>query len=347
MVTAVAMSCGGSDHRAGMAEIKPVKVQVAKATMKNTGEFINASGKVEAQKSANLSTRMMGHVNQLTVAVGQRVKKGDLLIAINSSDLYAKKAQVESGIKQAESALKNAEKDYNRFKSLYEKGSASEKELDDMTTRYEMAKAGLESAIQMKREVEAQFSYTNIRAPFNGVVTNTFVKEGDMASPGMPLVTVEGDEQYEATVMVSEAEISKVAVGDKATVMVKSIDQSFQGKVSEVSMSAKNTGGQYLVTIEIPEAGEEVLPGMFVNARLFPSETGQSGKLMIPASALVIQGQLKGVYTITNDNKALLRWLRTGKANNDMIEVLSGLSEGESYVMTAQGKLFNGAPVDL
>ena len=290
----------------------------------------------------------MGYVTKVHVQVGQKVGAGQLLVSINNTDLQAKKAQVDASILQATAGFNNAKKDYDRFVNLFKQQSASQKELDDMTARYEMAKAGLEGARQMRNEVVAQFSYSNIKAPFSGVVTNTFVKEGDMANPGMPLVSVEGASKLQVMAMVSENDIVSIKKGMPVSVLVKSSNEKLSGKVSEVSISATNTGGQYLVKIDLGKTDNTVLSGMFVNVQ-FPvankATTSNSELLLVPESALVKQGQLTGIYTIGTGNVAILRWLRTGKNYGDQVEVLSGLSANEQYIVSADGKLYNGALV--
>ena len=325
-----------------------IAVKVSGITANDNSPFVTASGKIEAKNSANLSTRMMGYVTKLHVQVGQKVNAGQLLVSINSTDLQAKKAQVDASILQATAGFNNAKKDYDRFMNLFKQQSASQKELDDMTARYEMAKAGLEGARQMRNEVIAQFSYSNIKAPFSGVVTNTFVKEGDMANPGMPLVSVEGASKLQVMAMVSENDITSIKKGMPVSVLVKSSNEKLSGKVSEVSISATNTGGQYLVKIDLDKTDNTVLSGMFVNVQ-FPVAnkvtTSKSELLLVPESALVKQGQLTGIYTIGTGNVAILRWLRTGKNFGDQVEVLSGLSANEQYIVSADGKLYNGALV--
>ncbi|MEY4038813.1 MAG: hypothetical protein RIR67_1125, partial [Bacteroidota bacterium] len=215
------LSCGKEKQETTTNE-PAIKVQLSGLSSTNNGQFITASGKIEAQNSANLSTRIMGYITKLHVQVGQRVSAGQLLVSINSADLQAKKAQVEAAILQATAGYNNAKKDYDRFVNLFKQQSASQKELDDMTARYEMAKAGLEGAKQMRNEVQAQFSYSNITAPFSGEVTNTFVKEGDMANPGMPLISVEGASRLQVTAMVAESDINNISKGMPVTVLVKS-----------------------------------------------------------------------------------------------------------------------------
>jgi RND family efflux transporter MFP subunit len=197
----------------------------------------------------------------------------------------------------------------------------------------------------------AQFNYSNITAPFSGVITATFVKEGDMANPGMPLVSIEGVSQLQVTAMVSESDITQIKNGMNAKVLVKSTTEELSGKVIEVSGSAKNTGGQYLVKINLNKTDKKVLSGMFVNVQ-FPIEnkkettaTTVSDKVLVPESALVKQGQLTGIYTVSVDNVAILRWLRIGKTFGNQVEVLSGLSSDEQYIVSAEGKLYNGVKV--
>jgi RND family efflux transporter MFP subunit len=342
-------SCNG-EKKESVAKEPAIAVKVSSVSENNNGQFVTASGKIEAENSANLSTRMMGYVTKLHVQVGQKVGAGQLLVSINNTDLQAKKAQVDASILQASAGYNNAKKDYDRFVNLFKQQSASQKELDDMTARYEMAKAGLEGAKQMRNEVMAQFSYSNITAPFAGVVTNTFVKEGDMANPGMPLVSIEGASRLQVTAMVSESDITAIKKGMAVKVLVKSSNASLSGKVSEVSLSAKNTGGQYLVKINLDKTDSSVLSGMFVNVQ-FPIAntipTKISEKVLVPESALVQQGQLTGIYTIGTGNIAILRWLRIGKNFDNQVEVLSGLSANEQYIVSADGKLYNGALVSI
>lgn len=348
MPVALLLSCGG-DKKETIASTPAIKVKVSHIAANQNSPFVTASGKIEAENSANVSTRMMGYVTKVHVKVGQKVNGGQLLVSINNTDLEAKKAQVNASILQATAAFNNAKKDYDRFVALYSQQSASAKELDDMTARYEMAKAGLEGAKQMRNEVMAQFSYSNISAPFAGTITGSFIKEGDMANPGMPLLSVEGVSQLQVTAMVSENDINAIKNGMEVKVLVKSSGQNLTGKVSEVSGSAKNTGGQYLVKINLKQSHSDILPGMFVNVQ-FPitnKAKTNADKILLPESVLVKQGQLTGVYTVSDDNTAILRWLRIGNTIGNEVEVLSGISANETYIVAAEGKLVNGAKVSV
>lgn len=338
-------SCGNKDQKPVADQTAAIAVKVNQVEANSNSPFLSVSGSIQAASSADLSTRMMGYVEKVHVNVGDQVRKGQLLVSINNSDIQAKGAQVNAGITEATVAFNNAEKDYNRFKNLFADNSASQKELDDITANYEMAKARLESAKQMKNEIDAQLAYSTITAPFSGVITQKNIKAGDMASPGMPLISIEAPKNYEVMAMVPETEISEIKTGTTVDVLVKSINQSLKGTVKEVSSSAKNTGGQYLVKIDLEQTEVNILSGMFATVQFPVERKAQSELVLIPVEAIITQGQLSGVYTVSESNTALLRWLRLGRTFGNQVEVLSGLNSDEAYIISAEGKLYNGVPI--
>ena len=342
-----ATSCGNGDQKTVADNSPAVTVIVSSVSQESSSSFLTTSGKIEAVNSANLSTRMMGYVDKIYVQVGEKVRKGQQLISISNTDLSAKLAQVNAGITEANAAYTNAEKDFNRFTALFNENSASQKELDDITANYNMAKARLEGAKQMKNEVNAQFSYANIRAPFSGTVTNKFINVGDMANPGMPLLEVESPGKFQVLAMVPESEILQIKADTEVDVVLKSLGETIKGKVVEVSTSAKNTGGQYMVKVVLDKSDAKVMSGMYATVR-FPVEAKESTQaVMLPKEAIVTNGQLTGVYTVSQTNTALLRWLRLGRSIGDKVEVLSGMTSDEQYIVSADGKLYNGAKINI
>lgn len=326
---------------------EPVTVKVQKTISPEANGYFSASGQIEAEQFANISTRMMGYVSKVYVSVGDQVKKGQSLIDINNADMEAKKAQAQAGIYQAEARFKRAEKDLNRFESLYDQKSASQKELDDIQTQYEVAKAQLEVAEQIQKEVEAMLFYTNIKAPFSGTVTSKSIKIGDMANPGQHLLSIEAPNNFVAMAMVSESNIPHVQKNDSVTVYVKSNDKTLKGHITEISTSSQNSGGQYLVKIKlsIPE-NTKLYSGMFISV-VFPSAENKNSQVSVPKSAIVHRGDLQGIYTISSSNTAILRWLKLGRSMGDQVEVLSGLTTGEQFVVSAEGKIYNGVKVNI
>jgi RND family efflux transporter MFP subunit len=342
-----ATSCGDKESKATTNTSPAVAVEVRTTSQNTDTNFLSVSGKIEAINSANISTRMMGYVDKIYVDMGEKVTNGQLLLSINNTDVAAKLAQVNAGITEAQAAFNNAKKDFERFTALFNENSASQKELDDITASYEMSKARLNAAKEMKNEVNAQLSYANIRAPFSGVVTNKFIKAGDMANPGMPLLEVEAPGKFQVMAMVPESEILGISNNSKVAILIKALDKVVKGTVTEISTSAKNTGGQYMVKVVLEETDANVLSGMYATVQ-FPIERKEgSSAILIPLEAVVENGQLSGVYTVSQSNTALLRWLRLGRTIGDEVEVLSGLSADEQYIIKSEGKLYNGANISI
>ena len=344
--TILLFSCGDSSEK-NTAENAPAVEVTIETPSKMDQSFLTFSGKIEAVENATLSTRNMGYVTRVNAKVGDEVKKGQLLIEINNADLQAKRAQVNAGITEATAAFNNAEKDYERYRSLFEDNSATQKEMDDITARYEMAKARLEGAKQQKNEINAKFAYSNIVAPFSGVVTAKNVEVGDMANPGMPLLNLEVPGKFEVRASVPESEIASVNQGTEVGVLVKSSGENLKGIVSEISTSARNSGGQYVVKIALDKTDAPIYSGMYASVQ-FPTTARENREVvLIPASALITRGDLHGIYTPSQQNTAILRWVRLGRTVGDEVEILSGLNAGESYISTAEGKLYNGARLEI
>jgi RND family efflux transporter MFP subunit len=342
-------SCSGKADHGTEENSSPITVTVATPGGHAEGG-IGVSGKIEAVQTANISTRIMGTITRIYVKVGDRVRKGQLLATISSQDIQAKKAQTSAAIAEAEANVKNAQKDFERYSNLYNRQSATAKELDNVTLQYNAARARLEAATQVRNEVSAMMAYSSLTAPFDGVVTQKLADEGNMANPGMPVLTVEQTTQLQVSATVSESDINLLKKGDKAQVEIKAIGKTVECTISEISPSSQFTGGQYFVKLAIPEKEKrDLYAGMYVNVFIpvnsAVAKKDNSNAVLVPAASLVNKDQLTGLYTISSNNTALLRWIRTGKTFGDKIEVLSGLAQNEKFIVSAEGNLYNGAPV--
>ncbi|WP_298940090.1 efflux RND transporter periplasmic adaptor subunit [uncultured Dysgonomonas sp.] len=325
-----------------------VKVE-AYSPAQSTNEGFYLSGEITAKQTANISTRMMGYINKIYVKPGDKVASGQLLVSISSDDILAKKAQIQAMITEAEAAAKNAQRDYERFKTLRNQNSVSDKELENVALQNTSMNVRVQMARQQMNEVNAMLSYTNIRAPFSGVVTQKMVDEGSMANPGMPILTIEQNGELQVIASIPENYIQDVKVGDVAKMELKSLGITIDGKVSELSPSAFRTGGQYSMKLAIDTKDKEnIRPGMYVNI-LIPNKTGENitSKIMLDKSSIVYRDQLTGVYVIDDQSQANLRWIRLGKTIGNQVEILSGLSQNDKIVSKAEGKLYNGVKVSV
>lgn len=328
-----------------------VVVTVATPSAANENN-IEASGQLQSSQTANISTRVMGYITKMNVNIGDRVRKGQVLATISNDDILAKRAQADAAIAQAEVASKNAQRDYERFQVLYKQQSASAKEVENVTMQYASAKSALETARQMRNEVNAMLTYTSLTAPFDGIITQRNADAGSMANPGLPILTVERSGSFQVVASVPENSISQLKHGQKAVITINAINKTINSSIAEVSTSSQATGGQYVVKIDIPENEKGGLyGGMYANVSIPVKSAGattqNSTGILVPLSSIEQRNELTGVFTVSANNTALLRWVRLGKTWGDKVEVLSGLGKDERYIVSADGKLYNGEPVTI
>ncbi len=349
ILVTIISSCSSKKEEKTITTDSAILVQVANPSS-NISKELNFSGQIEASQTVNISTRMMGFITSLNVKVGDHVNKGQLLVTISNDDIKAKRAQTDAMIAEAEAAFNNAKKDLDRFNNLYKQQSASAKELDNINLQFNSSKSRLEAAKQMRNEVSAMMNYSQLTAPFSGIVSQKMMDAGSMASPGMPILTIEQSGVLQVSASVPENSIQQIQLGSNATIQIQSADKTFQSTISQINPSSQFTGGQFIVKIKIPETTQKGLyAGMYANISIplknSVTKTPNNDAVLVPLSAIENKNQLTGLYTISSNNHALLRWVRLGKIYGDKVEVLSGLEKNESFIIHAEGKLFNGASV--
>jgi RND family efflux transporter MFP subunit len=342
------LSCGGEKKEEKSQNIASISVNAVQikvdSTMQGQSSWV---GQVQSIQRAEISTRVMGTLVSLEVEEGQEVKKGQVLGKVMSNDLEASRARVEAGILEAETMLNNISKDVQRIETLFAKGSATQKELDDVKTGYTMTKARLESAIQAKKEVETQLGYATLVAPFNGFVTHKFLQQGALANPGMPILTIESGNTFKIVAQVPESEISLFQTGQKAKIEITALQKSFNAKVIRLNPSNTFTGAMYELTLIPENAPNELKTGMFARISMANNTIKllkQEG-LWLADSLIVQRGGLTGVYVISQNSEALLRWVKVGKKQNGYSQILSGINIGETCIAKANGELKDGQSV--
>lgn len=342
--TVVGVACSSAEDDTDQQE-EPIAVAVETASLTQKSATYQYSGTVASEHTVNLSTKIMGRVTQLDVEEGDYVQKGDVLVRIKDDNLQAQKNQVEANLLEAEAGLNNAETNYNRFKALYEQESATKKELDDITTKYEMAKAKVKALEGKLREINDMLDYTVLEAPFNGYVVAKRINEGDMAGPGQPLISFEKKDNMKVEITVPETQIARFNMGDEVSVDIKAAGlRNIKGTVSNVNPSGNRASRQFMVEIKLPEMGDDsgVKSGMFAQVGL---KSAGDSVVAVPQSAIIERGQLTGLFTLSSDSELILRWVRLGDEYEGNVEVLSGLAPGEKFVSKVDGSLQEGQKV--
>lgn len=346
-VTAASLSlllaaCGGSEPEV-LREEAPLRVRVQAVQRAAVAAEATVVGTTKPFARTTVAARLMGPIVVADFDEGQRVAKGQVLVQLESRALKAQRAQAQAGLAEARAVRTMAEKTAVRTRNLFAKEAVSQQTLDQAETAFTRSLAAEKAARQMLRQAETQLSYDSVKAPMDGYVVRKFAQVGDMAAPGVPLFMVEQLDPLKVEVALPESESARVSVGDLVQVEIEALALRVEGRVDALVQAAETRSRSFRAKIVIANPAGLIGSGMFARA-FFPGPMRDT--LLMPSSALVQKGQLRGVY-VAAGGRAHLRWLRLGKVYGQNIEVFSGLDEGDQIIVSPPADLREGRQVEV
>ncbi|MEA2064452.1 MAG: efflux RND transporter periplasmic adaptor subunit [Gemmatimonadota bacterium] len=336
--------CGGEGAPEKQTATRTVRVPLYTVKLEQLPVFTPAVGTLEPFARAQLATRIMVHVKHVPVEAGDRVAAGQVLVELDREDIVSRQQQSQAMLSSAKSQLENARSYFRRIKKLHDEQSATDQDLDNARTRMESAGAAVRAAEGQVSEARANLGYSTLVAPFDGYVTAKTVEPGDLASPGVPLVTVEQQDSMKIMATVNERAVGRISVGQQVWVKTDIPGSPrLPAVVDAVIPSADPRTRTFGVTLVLGNTEGRLKSGMFT--RVF-FQTGTTRILALPDSAIVRKGQLTGVFTVDETGLARLRWLRLGQTSGEMVEVLSGLDPGDRVVLSGHRLMREGQKVE-
>lgn len=324
-VTALLSACGREAAPAAEASLPVVAVAVAQVEKTRMANRQAVAGTVRPQARAVVAAKVMGTVAQADFAVGQSAAAGEVLVILSA-------AEIDARVGQAQAALAQARRDYEREAALLAKGAATTEEVRSLEDRRRIAEAALAESTTMQ-------GYMQIATPFAGVVTRKYVYAGDLAVPGTPLFEMEGREAFRAEVQVPES----LPLVDLGTMMaVGDGELRAEGKLVELSPAADPQSRTRLAKIDLP-AGGPFRSGQFVRV-FWPA--GEADAIAVPTPAVTMFGQMERVFVV-EEGTARLRLVKTGVRDGGKVQILAGLDPGETFVLEAPAGLRDGQPVEV
>jgi RND family efflux transporter MFP subunit len=276
--------------------------------------YYTTSGTVTSDHRVSISSRLSGYIRELTVREGDQVKEGQILVRVDPVD--AKQALI-----QAKADLADAEADLNRYKELFKSGAVSKQQLSKVELRYTVAKSQVKQASN-------QLSYAEVRSPVAGVVVEKRLSQGDLAAPGMPILTIEDPASLLVETYVSEGFISKIHENAIVDVTIPSLHKTFEGTVRQVVQAADPVSHQFLVKVAL-KASADIHPGMFAQAGF---RVGERQAIIVPQSTLKTHSGLHAVYVLDAHGISQYRLVRLGQTLGDKVEIVAGLHDGDTIV---------------
>lgn len=296
-------------------------------------------GSIVPDQQAKIASRLMGYIRNLNVQVGESVKEGQLLFAIDPTDINSQIRQAQSAVAQARAGLADAKSDFDRFSKLFKEQSVSHQQFDKTKLQYQVAQENLSAAEAGLEQAKGQMRYADVKAPFDGVIVQKMSVSGDLAAPGNPVLLLENRNLMSVQVEVSGDLYRQLKLGQEAQVWFEGKEQSATAQISTLVGAANPITRTHTVKLSVPTSQLNVASGTF--ARIV-FQRGQRSTLLVPKEAVITRGGIVGAFVVGKDQLARFRMLRLGGTFGEKIEVQSGLEVGETLLINSKLPALNG-----
>jgi membrane fusion protein (multidrug efflux system) len=362
VIIAVGISACSSDDKikSEHAAKPPVAVDAAEAVTSELTDGIEVTGSLEPKFSVDIKTQIPGLVKQVFVTEWVRVKKGQALVRIDvaESEALARRAEAgvasaKAGLAQAQVAANRAERELARIIKLKESGLATQQALDDARSELEADKSRVEAARAQigvseedVRQTRARMAKGLVVSPIDGVVALRDVNMGDLASDAAaakPIFRIVDNRLLNLTVTVSSVDSARIRLGQPLEFTVDSMPgKTFTGKVMFINPELSSVDRSLKVIAEVCNLPELLKGGLFAKGRIVTGK--RSDVLQVPRSAVagLDLAAGKGTLFVVKNGLARRRDIRTATVSGEMIEVATGLKQGEQYVVRGGFNLKDG-----
>jgi RND family efflux transporter MFP subunit len=372
-------SCSHEPDR--LAAPPPVEAQIASAELVDLSHRFEAGGVVRARTTAHVVSRIVAEVREVRVKAGDRIRSGQVLIVLDSRELEAGRAGAEAGRSVAEHSAALAEADreaaaaslalakatHDRIAALHSRQSATAHELDEAVAGLRAAEARAKSAEARASEAASAIeaaraaadgagvtaSYALLTSPFAGIVTEKLVEPGNMAAPGVPLLSIEDTGEFRLEVRLDASRAAQIDLERPVPVR---LDSSFatgaaagrgdggalSGRVVEISQTLDPGSHAFLVKIALP-SHEGLRSGLFGRASFSGAQPRRA--LAVPSSSIIRRGQLSMVFVVDNEMRARMRLVNVSGSSDDRVEIRSGLEAGERFLVSPPAGITDGISV--
>ena len=315
---------GCSDHGTGHArhEMGTVPVRTGIATSMEHARTQRLPGTVHPSEQAVVAAKIMATVESADFTIGQAVRQDEILVVLKADEIDAR-------VEQAEAALAQIDRNLKRESTLLQQNATTAETVRTLEDQRRLALAQLAEARTMQ-------GYKEIRAPYNGTITEKMVRRGDLASPGVPLLTIDGDGPSKIHVQVPDS-LSAMSHGTMVTVVAD--NREITATLAEWSPAADPQSRSRLAKLAVGDA--DLRSGQYVGVN-WPA--GTTSSTWIPAEALSVIGQMERVFTVS-EGTARLHLVRTGMVRDGLVQVIAGLDPESVVILDPDGSLRDGQPI--
>ena len=285
-------------------------------------------GTIEAVNQGTVSAQTSGRVEEIFYDVNDFVPSGAVILRLRDAEQRASLQQAQAALKEAIAREEEAKIRYGRIAGLYEDRAVSRQQFDAARADRDAAVARLAAARAAVETAREGVSYTEVRAPYAGVVTQRHVEVGEAVRPGSPLMSGLSLQYLRVNADLPQSVVERVRELRKAAVYIDGRRIEATGvTIFPVAEPQSNT---FRVRVDLPENATDLYPGMFVKTGFV---IGETERLLVPQQALVERSEVTAVYVIEPDAGPVLRQVRIGHRFDDRVEILAGLVPGEKVAL--------------
>lgn len=309
---------------------RPVNVKVETVIPSSLTEYIVANGTTQAIRELTYSAEVPGRIEALSVDVGDRVRKGQILARIDFATLQAQAEQAQTSFNLAKST-------YERFSKLQDEDIISRQRIDEAQSSMESAAAGVSIA-------EANVKKAVVRSTYSGIVGAKFAEKGEYVGPGTPLFNVVDYKTILVEARLAETQVAGIDKNAEVNVEIDALRTSYKGKVDTLIPAADKESKTFTLRIKVENPNYDILIGMSATVKLTAAE--RKDVIVVSQSAIIEERNERSVFVVNGD-KAERRMVRIGAAQRDKVEVKEGLAAGDRLVVVGQRELEDGKSIRI
>ena len=311
---------------------EPLPFETATVVLQDVPKIEVMNGTVEAVSKTTVSAQTSGNVAEILYDVDDYVEQGAVIIRLQSKEQTASLKETEANLTEAQARVTRAQQEFDRIKDIYERKLVAKSKLDDASAELKAARARLAAVRAAMTKASEQLDYTQVRAPYSGIVTERHVELGEYVTAGKPLMTGLSLDRLRVNVDVPQHLINKIRQEKEAT-LLPSDSHATVVAVKDLTFFpyADPKTRTFKVRVNLEEKVQGLFPGMFVKVGFV---TGKQSRLVVPTAAVAWRGEVTGVYVLDSEGKPALRQVRLGTTTNEgKIVVLAGLFEGDEIAV--------------
>ncbi len=282
---------------------------------------------IEAVQESTVSAQTSGQILAVYFDVDDYVPKGGVLLRFKDTEHRARLEQAQASLKEAAARNEEAQDQFRRMDDLFAEKHVSKSDMDRARADVAAAKARLDAAQAGVKQAREQLAYTEVRAPYSGIVSQRHAEPGESVNVGQPLMTGFSLEKLRAVTVVPQNLIDDVRAQALARIIVTpQADRIVYAEKLTFTPYADSRTHTFKVRVDLPEGEHGIYPGTFVKVGFV---TGRERRLVVPARAVAYRSEVRGVYVVDPEEAVSFRQVRLGRSRGERVEILSGLEAGE------------------